>query len=159
MNWNIRDFLLSPGVILGFLLAVSLAGLSGCGSGDPFPYVKVSGKVSYDDGSLIPADRIVVQFVPQVPPLDPKTVPPYGLAEVDPKTGRFNVVTSHNYGDGLVRGEHKVVIQTIDKRDHPMGLVPREYTQAKKTPLVVNTNQSPFDLKVRKPAGVQTRGK
>ena len=157
MSRNIRGFPLSDGVILGFVLAVSLVCLSGCGSGDPFSYVKVSGKVSYDDGSLIPAERVKVIFVSQSPPLDPKTYPPYGIAEVDPKTGSFKVVTSHNYGDGLVRGEHKVLIEALNAEKLRSDLVPKEYGKPETTPLMVKTDQSPFDLKVRKPAGVKAK--
>ena len=157
MSRNIRGFPLPLGVVLGFVLAVSLAGLSGCGSGERFSYVKVAGKVSYEDGSLIPANRLKVTFVSQAPSLDSKTYPPSGVAEVDVKTGEFNVVTSHSYNDGLVRGEHKVLIQAVNKDKLRSDLVPPEYADPEKTPLLVKTDQSPFDLKVRKPAAVNAK--
>ena len=158
MSRNIRGFPAPLGVVLGFVLAVSLAALSGCGS-EPFSYVKVAGKVSYEDGSLIPAERVKVTFVSQAPPLDSKTNPPSGVAEVDPKTGSFNVVTSHTYGDGLVRGEHKVLIEALNAEKLRSDLVPPEYTKAETTPLLVKTDQSPFDLKVRKPVAIKAEGK
>ncbi len=158
-----RGFPLPLGVALGLVLVPFLAGLSGCGSGEKFSYVKVSGKVSYEDGSLIPADWMEIRFISQVPPPDAKTAPLRGIAEVDPKTGKFDVVTSHTYGDGLVPGEHKVLIQAVRGKfktsSAVMDLVPPEYTDPEKTPLVVNTNQSPFDLKVRKPVPAKAKAK
>ena len=165
MSKNLRSFLPLPlAVIVGFGLVVTLAGLPGCGSGEPFSYVKVSGKVSYDDGSLIPADRLRVVFISQVPPLDPKAPSPNGIADADPKTGSFDLVTSHNHGDGLVPGEHKVLIQAISKdklgkETLRSDLVPPEYGNPEKTPLVVNTNKLPFDLRVQKPVPVKAKGK
>ena len=56
--------------LLGLLL------IAGCGgSKDPFSYVKVKGKVTYADGSLIPAQRIKLTFNSELPPLDAKTYP------------------------------------------------------------------------------------
>ena len=49
--------------------------LAGCGGGDPFSYVKVSGKVTYDDGSRIAAPEIKLTFYPLAPPVDSKTYP------------------------------------------------------------------------------------
>ena len=43
---------------------VLFAGISGCGSKVPFAIVPVHGKVAYEDGSLIPADSILVTFNP-----------------------------------------------------------------------------------------------
>ena len=77
--------------------------LAGCGGGDPFSYVKVSGKVTYEDGSLIPVESLELTFFPQSGPIDPKTYPRPGLAGVDKATGTFSFVTSHKAGDGLVR--------------------------------------------------------
>ena len=53
--------------LLGFVALLALAGLCGCGGSDPFPYVKVKGTITYDDGSLIPADRIELRFISQAP--------------------------------------------------------------------------------------------
>ncbi len=128
-------------------LAITTVALGGCGNPEPFAYVKVKGKVTYEDGTLIPASRIVVSFVSQAPPIDGKTHAPPGRAEVDVKTGEFSVVTSHTYNDGLIRGDHKVLIQGAGT------LVPAEYGDPAKTPLMANTNKTPFEFKVRKPGG------
>ena len=122
-----------------------LLGIGCCYRDDPFSYVKVHGKLTYQDGTLIPANRIVLRFVSQESPLNSKTFPRKGQGDVDPKTGNFSLVSSHTHGDGLVRGRHKVLIVGCGK------LVPPEYQDLAKTPLVVNTDNLPFDIKVPKP--------
>ncbi len=44
------------------LLILACAFVTGCGSGSPFKYVKVSGKVTYDDGSPIPVHGMELRF-------------------------------------------------------------------------------------------------
>ena len=91
---------------LFFLAAAGglLALLPGCVGGDPFSYVPVSGKVTYDDGSKIPAS-MELKFLPiSQQALDAQTYPRSGSAVVDAETGEYASVTSHYAGDGLVRG-------------------------------------------------------
>jgi hypothetical protein len=134
------------------LLCVSLLPLlSGCGPSDPFSYVQISGKITYEDGTLIPVRHLELTFVPQSAPLDAKTYPRPGVAVVDTATGEFHAVTSHRYNDGLVRGKHKVVLGGVSSFPLPPSLVPPEYCDFTKTPLEVDTAQQPFVLKVRKP--------
>ena len=71
------------------IACLATASILGCRK-DPYPCVKVSGKVTYEDGSLIPAERIRIQFVSQTPPVDPKTSPKTGSAEASRTTGRFD---------------------------------------------------------------------
>jgi len=66
---------------------------------------------------------------------------------VDVKTGEFTFVTSHNAGDGIAVGDHKVLIMP------PGPAVPLEYTNVETTPLTANSKDSPFDLRIKKPAG------
>jgi hypothetical protein len=73
------------------------------------------------------------------------------MAEVDPATGKFQTVTSHTYGDGLVRGEHKVLVEALSASNVRLPLVPPEYADVAKTPLRVDTKDSPFTIKVPKP--------
>ena len=134
-----------------WLLALSLSSLTGCGSGDPFSYAQVSGKITYDDDTLIP-ENLILKFHPQSAPLDTKTYPRFGSAAVDKTTGTFDTVTSHKFGDGLVRGKHKVTVLATDLRPLPPNLVPREYSDPDKTPLVVDTAEQPFVLRVKKPS-------
>ncbi|MGO9107741.1 MAG: hypothetical protein ACLP9L_00780 [Thermoguttaceae bacterium] len=136
---------------LGLIFLLILATAVGC-TRQPYACVPVSGKVTYEDGSLIPADRIRVMFVPQAPPIDPKVHPKDGAALVDVKTGAFASAMTYSANDGIIAGEHKVVIHCFSGGQRRMDLVAGEYGDPKRTPLTVNTSQSPFDLKVRKPA-------
>jgi len=140
------------GQAMGMCLA-SILWLAGCGGSQPFSTVPVSGKVMYEDGSLIPAPQIQVMFVPQVPPVDKKTYPRPGLAYVNPKDGTFANVTSHQPGDGVVVGRAKVVIKTLDERGNPTAHVPKAYQEVSTTPLEVEVSQQnrEFVLKVKKP--------
>ena len=131
--------------------AVCLAAvLSGCGS-EPFAYAPVSGKVTYEDGSLIPTDAMVLKFQSQTPPIDSKTYPRPGIALVDGATGDFCGATTHNHNDGLVRGKHKVTVVAGNNMPLPPSVVPPEYSNPAQTPLQVDTAVQPFALRIRKP--------
>ena len=132
------------------VLSGALALACGC-SGGPFDYVPASGSVTYEDGSLIPADRLMVTFVPQVDSAEGKIHPPNAVAEVNSADGSFQEVTSHQFGDGLLAGRHKVQIVALDAAQNPTSAVPREYASVSTTPLEVDTANRPFELKVRKP--------
>ncbi len=133
-----------------FSLACCLLLAAGCGDGDPFGYAQISGTVCFEDGTLIPADFILV-FYPQSGPLDAKTHPRCGTAVVDRESGRFDSATSHKPGDGLVRGKHKVILATRSHGALPPSIVPPEYCSPVKTPLEVDTAQQSFELRVKKP--------
>ena len=136
-----------------FLLAAAgglMALLPGCNK-DPFAYVPVSGKVTYDDGSKIPQD-IELRFLAQSPSLDSKTYPRAGTALVNKETGEYKSVTSHHVGDGLTPGKHAVTVLGHRGRPLPADVVPPEYASYDKTPLVVDTaDKETFNLKIRKP--------
>ena len=120
--------------------------LSGCGgTGSPFDYVKVSGKLTYDDGTPIPAQGIKLIFDSQAPPVGDAHPRP-GSVMVD-ASGEFKDVTSYKYADGLVPGEHKVSILYATDAKGKL-LVPPEYTKGSTTPLVVDTANSPFEIKI-----------
>jgi hypothetical protein len=127
-----------------------LAG-AGCGSPDPFSYVQVSGKITYDDGSPIPVDRLALLFLSQGGPLDAKTHPRPATAIVDRTTGEIRDVSSHKFRDGLVPGRHKVLLSSGNGQPLSPDVVPPEYCDLQKTPLEVDTARQPFILKVRKP--------
>ena len=121
----------------------------GCSSDTPFNYVKASGKVSYEDGSPIGKGGFRLQFIA----VDREPVdgfhPRPGLANVD-ANGNFDSVTSHKYGDGLLRGKHRVAILSATGQAG-QALVPKDYTHAKTTPLVIDTAEMPLHIKVPKP--------
>jgi hypothetical protein len=132
-------------------LMVLLAGLSGGCNREPFEHVRVSGTVTYEDGSPIPVEVLRLLFTSQAPPLDEKTHPRPGWAEVDVATGAFHSATTRKIGDGLVRGKHKVILSGAGNSELPSSLVPPEYCDWARTPLEVDTEHQPFTLKVRKP--------
>lgn len=135
------------------VLLLAAATCLGCGDGNPFDYVPVSGKLTYEDGTPIPAGGIELQFFAQ----DAKPVngahPRQAGAKVD-ASGSFANVTSYKYGDGLVLGKHKVA---IDYATDAKGkfLVPKEYTHGGTTPLIVeiteDSAETPLDIKVPRP--------
>jgi hypothetical protein len=125
--------------------------LAGCGAKDPFSYVRVSGKVTYEDGSLIPADPLMLTFSSVEPARVGKDWARPGMAAADKADGTFDSVTSHKSGDGLVPGKYKVILTGISLSRLPPSVVPPEYGDLERTPLEVDTAQLPFDLKVRKP--------
>ena len=132
-------------------LPLVLCGLAGCGAGNPFDLVKVSGTLTYDDGTLIPANMIILKFEPLAAPLNTKTHPPSGMSYVNVSDGTFDVVTSHKYADGLVRGKHRVLVSATTESGDSTKLVPDEYLDSGRTPSLVDTAESPFRLLVRKP--------
>jgi hypothetical protein len=127
-----------------------IALLAGCGQKDPFSYVKISGKVTYEDGSTLPA-VVQLRFYPQSPPLDGKTYPRVGAGLTDAE-GKYRSITSHLAGDGVVRGKHNVTLSTPKGGRLPPDMVPPEYNSFDKTPLLVDTaDPRTFNLKIRKP--------
>ncbi len=120
---------------------------------DPFSYVKVSGTVTYDDGTKIPGE-VHVYFSSETPHVGNK-YPKQGIVTLT-KNGEFHDVTSHYFADGIVRGKHKVTLRGGNNSVLPPSIVPPEYCDAKKTPLEVDTGDAPFHLKVKKPDAAGT---
>jgi len=109
----------------------------------------VSGSIRYDDGSPIPANGIELRFSALDAPKRENAFPRPAVARIN-ADGQFDCVTSYKYGDGLVPGRHKVA---IDLGSAPNPVVPKEYTSIATTPLEVDTQNSPFEIKVPKPKG------
>jgi hypothetical protein len=134
---------LSPAVACLILAA------AGCTDDTPFDYIPASGRLTYDDGTPIPAKGIRLTFQTQdVQPVG-DMFPRPGDAEVD-EQGNFDKVTSHKYGDGLVPGKHKVAIfYAVDAQGKL--LIPQEYARPETTPIVVDTANLPMEIKVPRP--------
>jgi hypothetical protein len=134
---------LSAGVAL---LGVVLVGVTGCGSGSPFDMVKVDGKVTYEDGSLIKAAKIEILFTPQqdsVKPVDGASPRP-GTAVVDVADGTFSEVISPN-GEGLVVGKHNAIVFIYkDEGAVPLDVSP---TPAE---IEVGSGETHFEFKIKK---------
>jgi hypothetical protein len=131
---------------LGFLALIVAAG---CG-GKPYSCVPVSGKVMYEDGTPIPAGQIRLTFISQTPASDPKLPPKNGLAVADGKTGAFDYATTFIHKDGIIVGEHKVVIQCINGGHEAHNLIPDEFQTPNTTTLKVRSSEAPFVIKVPK---------
>lgn len=132
--------------ILFILVGIFIAG---CGSGSPFKYVKVSGSIRYEDGSPIPPNGIELRFSPLDAPKRENVFPRPAVARIN-ENGEFDCVTSYKYGDGLIPGRHKVAID-LGSAANPKPVVPKEYTSIATTPLEVDTQNAPFEIKVPKP--------
>lgn len=145
----LRKVRVMPGAQLAACLLLAVIASAGCGSGSPFDYVKVNGTVQYEDGTSIPfvgETRLV--FESQAPPISETLHPRPAIAYVA-EDGSFSVVTSYKYGDGLVRGKHKVIFGAVDAAGN--ALIPAEYGDINTTPVLVDTNDSPLQIQIRKP--------
>jgi hypothetical protein len=137
------------------LVVVSIAVLQlGCSGSHPYDLVNVSGKVTYEDGSLIPAKSIMLKFNPEAAAIDTKTHPRKGFALVDVSDGTFEYATTHTHADGLVAGKHKVLIVAHGEDGKAVKIVPKEYLRPDTTPVEVDTENATFEIKVKKPTGV-----
>jgi len=138
------------------LVSIASASLlaAGCGSDVPFGIVPVHGKVTYEDGSLIPASSLTVIFTPINPPREGKMTAPGGRTEADVTDGSFESVTSHRPYDGVLVGRHKVVVIASGKgASGKGGLVGPEYSKSSTTPIEVEVASSGqfLEIKVSKP--------
>jgi hypothetical protein len=124
---------------------------AGCGSGSPFKYVKTHGKITYEDGSPIPVQDLRLRFAALEAPKVENAVPRPAFARVD-ASGQFASVTSYKPDDGLIPGKHKVALEVGGAPGTTIP-VPKEYQSISTTPLVVDTADSPFDIKVPRPKG------
>lgn len=141
---------------VGFLLAM-ICTMLGCGSSAPFPIEPVSGKVTYTDGTLIRANRIVVQFIPQGVDAVGKDKAAAAMGDVNVADGTFAGLTTKNHNDGAIVGKHKVTVQAFRTGaggiDEPIATVSAVYAKAKTTPLEeeVTTSTNYFEIKIEKP--------
>lgn len=139
--------------ILGICFVLIVTSCVGCGDTGPFDYTPVTGKLSYEDDSLITeAHSLRLGFVSMDRGDDMTRRPRPAKAPINISDGTFDHVTSYKYADGLVAGKHKVVVVAKDEKGMPSLVVPEEYTKVATTPLVVDTAEAPFHIKVPKPA-------
>lgn len=140
----------------GFRYAFALAAVltaAGCGSDVPFDFVPVEGKLTYDDGTLIPAQKILMTFNPIVEKGKNGIVPPPGQTTVNVADGTFNDVSSYRPHDGVALGRHKVVVVAFESETKPSPAVPKIYRSSNSTPLEVevSSKNQVLEIKVPKP--------
>lgn len=133
----------------GLACGVAALLLAGCSESTPYGVVPVSGKIVYDDGSVIPAEEMILSFRSMEQPLDPKTHPRTGMCRVNVGDGTFESVTTYAHADGAIRGKHKVSVAF--RGGNGKNIVPKDYTSELTTPLVVDTNEAPFTMSIPKP--------
>jgi hypothetical protein len=133
--------------VVGVCLLLACVFVLGCGgSSAPFELVKVKGKVVYEDGTPLTSGK--VYFRSLQPPQDGIT-PRAGAADIN-GDGTFDTATTYKYGDGIIRGKHKVAImQAFDAKGN--SLVPQKYEDMASTPLTIDTDDAPLVIKVPKP--------
>ena len=114
-----------PVLAVTILALSALSVLSGCGSGEPFSMLPVSGKVKTQRGGPLPAGGIRLRFTPLAAPIDARTHPRPGaaLTEAD---GAFTEVTTREFGDGLVVGKHQVEAFPAGSSTSPFRIQPTE---------------------------------
>lgn len=139
---------MSPSYRKLLLLATACACV-GCGGAGPYDYVKASGQVTYEDGSKIPLGSMRLIFVPLDAPDVAGAHPRRAMANVDAEGG-FERVTSYKYGDGLIPGRHKVVIEA-PAAVNGKPVIPKSCLSEVTTTLEVDTAELPLAIKVPKP--------
>lgn len=150
---SIRFFFLARKLVPALVVAASAAG---CGSNVPFDILPVHGTVTYEDGSLIPADSILVTFNPIRTEEKGKVVAPGGQTNLNVVDGTFSAVSSHRANDGVAVGRHKVVVVAFKKGANgssvPSAAVPPAYRNESTTPLEVDVQSSDqlLELKISK---------
>ena len=135
---------------------VVLVVLGGCGGSEPFALVSVTGKITYEDGSLIPGDRVMVGFVPVDRKTLGKDVFSGSQGELDVQTGAIVGVTTHKYADGTMAGRYKVTVAAVKNGGAGVQVfttsVPERYQQPQTTPLACEVARGrPIVLTVAKP--------
>ena len=123
----------------------------GCNS-QPYRVVPISGTVKYEDESLIPGEMIMLMFISQEAAIDRKTHPRAGRVKVNVADGTFKNVMTYEFGDGAIRGTHKVVVKAVGENESPIDAVPPEYSDASTTPLTITVgDRREFNIRIPKP--------
>lgn len=127
-------------IVVGLLFTAAV----GCGETNPFDMAPVTGKITYEDGSLIPGTRIQVEFVAQGEAIG-NQYPRPGKADVDVNDGTFQHVTTHKFNDGLFVGRHEVsaVSYDADNNTTDLEIVNRE--------VEVTAGENTLEIKVKRP--------
>ena len=111
----------------GWLLAYGgLMATLGCKESRP-PTIPVSGKVTYENGDLVPSNRLGLRFLTPANWVREKNYPPAAVAIVDTRNGEFSEATTWEHGDGVIEGEHEIELIRVGDEAEPGGFRPKEY--------------------------------
>ena len=139
------------------LLAANLGwwawgGLGMSGQTGRFQVHDVRGTVAYVDGSVVPADMMLLRLFPEAGREGESNTAMPLTARVDASTGRFRAKSvSGKEEHGSPSLMWRVVVLSGDQKPLAEELVPREYGNAEETPLIVAINGSPLQIRLRRP--------
>ena len=114
-------------------------------------YERVSGTVTYSDGTPLPVDGMIIRFHSFVRARDARTLPPVGVAVVDRESGEFSHATTRFPGDGIISGLHKVTLHTASEQPLPQSIASADYSERNRTVLRIDTKSKPLKIIVDKP--------
>ena len=114
-------------------------------------YERVSGTVTYSDGTPLPVDGMIIRFHSFVRARDARTLPPLGVAVVDRESGKFSQATTRFPGDGIITGLHKVTLHTASDQPLPQSVASADYSEHNRTVLRIDTKSKPLKIIVDKP--------
>jgi hypothetical protein len=124
---------------------------SGCNKASRPPTIPVSGEVTYDDKTLVPANTIEVRFLTPQALID-QGCPPEAVARVDTQKSTFDEATTWVHGDGVVAGENAIeVVRYGDEKDS--GSSRAKYYRGDDVfpnKVVVSPNNTVFQISIRK---------
>lgn len=118
-------------------IALSLPLIVGACSGPkhPFQLVPVNGSITYADGAPIAAPIVKLFFAPKTIPINNREVTRVGETVVD-EHGHFIGVSTLSKNDGLIPGNYRIVVQTLNADMTPnTTAVAAKYRQIDDTPL------------------------
>jgi hypothetical protein len=116
----------------------------------------VEGSVAYVDGSVVPAEMMLVKMFPDAGGgVETNTSMPV-TARVDPGTGRFHgKLASSKKGRNTPAETWRVVVLSGNQQPLSEEVVPREYGLVEKTPLIVAMDGSPLRIRIPRPSAAQ----
>lgn len=108
------------------LLAAAAAVVPGCEK-PRLPTVPVSGRVTYEDGSPVPANSMELRLLTPQKLVDEEKYPHAATARIDIRNGAFSAATTWEHGDGVIPGEHEVEVVRFGDEKEPGEVRAKEY--------------------------------
>ena len=137
--------------IAALLVAVSAGG---CKRSAQAPMIAVSGKVTYEDGSLVPANQLELRFRTTQPELfQEKDYPATATARVDTRDGTFREMTTWQHGDGVIAGEYEVEVTRHGNEQDPGGFEAEMYRGDRVWPSKVTVAPDKTEFEIAIPKG------
>ena len=124
--------------------------LVGCGESGP-PMAKVTGKVTYPDGSAPKGATAVIRFEPTKD--TNANIRKMASGQLDAE-GNFEAFTVKP-GDGVIKGKYKVTFEVLESYRTGVSLIDKKFTKIESTPfeVVVDGPSHEFDFEIEKANG------